>query len=97
MGLLLKFIYSEKATIVFEIFTVDLFYVVTVKSTFEISQNFMPFSEYMNFYNPKPYEGEIFVSVPAKICSGDCHSPLHTRFLRSCRQRVRDLEDLLKS
>ena len=35
--------------------TVDLsvFYVVTVKSTVEISQNFVAFSEYMNFkYNP---------------------------------------------
>ena len=48
--LLLKFIYSEKATNFFEISTVDLSYVVTVKSTVEISQNFVAFSEYMNFY-----------------------------------------------
>ena len=34
--------YSEKAT-------VDLSYVVTVISTVEISQNFVAFSEYMNF------------------------------------------------
>ena len=39
----LKFVYSEKAT------TVDLSYVVTVKPTVEISQNFVTFSEYMNF------------------------------------------------
>ena len=46
---LLKFIYSEKATIFCEIFTVDLSYVVMVKSTVEISQNFVAFSDYMNF------------------------------------------------
>ena len=46
---LVKFIYSEKATNFCEISTVDLFYVVTVKSTVEISQNFVAFSEYMNF------------------------------------------------
>ena len=44
-----KFIYSEKATIFCEISTVYLSYVVTVKSTVEISQNFVAFSEYMNF------------------------------------------------
>ena len=38
----IKFIYSEKATI-------DLPYVLMVKSTVEISQNFVAFSEYMNF------------------------------------------------
>ena len=46
---LLKFIYSEKATNFCEISTLDLSYVVTVKSTVEISQNFVAFSEYMNF------------------------------------------------
>ena len=45
----LKFIYYEKATKFCEISTVDLSYVVTVKSTVEISQNFVAFSEYMNF------------------------------------------------
>ena len=45
----LKFIYSEKATKFCEISTVDLSYVVPVKSTVEISQNFEAFSEYMNF------------------------------------------------
>ena len=45
----LKFIYSEKATNFCEISTVDLSYVVTVKSMVEISQNFVAFSEYMNF------------------------------------------------
>ena len=44
-----KFIYSEKAAKFYEISIVDLSYVVTVKSTVEISQNFVAFSEYMNF------------------------------------------------
>jgi hypothetical protein len=44
-----KFIYSEKATNFCEISTVDLSYVVTVKSMVEISQNFVAFSKYMNF------------------------------------------------
>ena len=46
-----KFIYSEKAKKFCEISTVDLSYVVTVKSTMEILQNFVAFSEYMNFNN----------------------------------------------
>ena len=45
----LKFIYSERATKFYEISTLDLSYVVMVKSTVEISQNFMALSEYMNF------------------------------------------------
>ena len=46
----LKFIYSEKATKFCEISTIDLSYVVLVKSTaVEILQNFVAFSEYMNF------------------------------------------------
>ena len=48
-----KFIYSEKATKFCEISTVDLSYVVTVKSTVEISQIFVAFSEYMNFIYQK--------------------------------------------
>ena len=44
-----KFIYSEKATKFCEISTVDLSYVVPVKSTLEILHNFVPFSECMNF------------------------------------------------
>ena len=44
-----KFISSEKATKVFEIFTLLLSYVVPVKSKVKISQNFKAFSEYTNF------------------------------------------------
>ena len=46
---MLKFIYSEKATEFCEIFTLLLSYVVQVKSKAKISQNFVAFSEYMNF------------------------------------------------
>ena len=45
----LKFIYSEKATKFCEISTLLLSYVVPVKSKVEILQNFVAFSEYMNF------------------------------------------------
>ena len=45
---LIKFIYSKKASIFCKISTVDLSYVVTVKSMVEILQNFVAFSEYMN-------------------------------------------------
>ena len=44
-----KFIYSEKATKFCEIFTLLLSYIVPVKSKVKISQNFVAFSEYMNF------------------------------------------------
>ena len=46
---LLKFVYSEKATKFCEISTVDLTGTTSDKSTVEIAQNFVAFSEYMNF------------------------------------------------
>ena len=46
---IVKFIYSEKATKFCEIFILLLSYVVPVKSKAKISQNFVAFSEYMNF------------------------------------------------
>ena len=51
LAAIVKFIYFEKAIIFCEISAVDLSYIliVTVKSTVEISQNFVAFSEYMNF------------------------------------------------
>ena len=49
--ILLQFIYSEKATQFFEIFTFLLSYAVSVKSKVKISQIFVAFSEYMNFKN----------------------------------------------
>ena len=45
----IKFIYSEKATKFCKIFILLLSYVVPVKSKVKISQNFVAFSEYFNF------------------------------------------------
>ena len=45
----LKFIYSEKASKFCKTSSVDLSYVVPVKSTMEVSQKYVAFSEYMNF------------------------------------------------
>ena len=45
----MKFMYSEKATNFCEISTLLLYYAVPVKSKVEISQNFVAFSEYMNY------------------------------------------------
>ena len=56
----LKFIYSEKATTFCDISTGDLSYVAKVKSTVEILQDFVAFSEYMNFI--------IFIYFKNKIC-----------------------------
>ena len=42
-------LYSEKATNFFEIFTLLLTVCTAVKSNVKISQNFVAFSEYMNF------------------------------------------------
>ena len=56
----LKFIYSEKATK----FNLLLSYVVPVKSKVKIAQNFVAFSEYMNF---KGLEGRLVVQGPLKI------------------------------
>ena len=47
--IMVKFIYSEKATKCCDIFTLRLSYVVPVKSKVKISQNFVAFLEYMNF------------------------------------------------
>ena len=45
----LKFIYSEKATKFCKTFILRLITVHTVKSKVKILQNFVAFSEYMNF------------------------------------------------
>ena len=47
----LKFNYLEKAAKFCEIFALLLSYVVPVKSKVKISQNFVTFSDYMNFKN----------------------------------------------
>ena len=57
---LVNFIHSEKTTNFCKISTVDLSYVVAVKSMVEISQNFVAFSEYMNFTSK-------YVQVPQSL------------------------------
>ncbi len=57
---------SEKAKIFCEISTVDLFYVVMVKCTVEILQNFVAFSEYTNFnigWSQQPWTDMVQISV----------------------------------
>ena len=58
-----KFIYSEKVTKFCKISTVNLSYIVPVKFTVEISQNFVAFSEYINLHK---YSSS-FLRRPKKI------------------------------
>ena len=51
--------YSEEATKFCEIFTLNLTLVGTVKSKVEILQNFVAFSEYMNFSRLDCQEHEV--------------------------------------
>ena len=52
-----KFIYSEKATKLCEIFTLLLTVCTVDKSKVKISQNFVAFSEYMNFMHSDDLDG----------------------------------------
>ena len=60
---ILKFIYSEKATKFCEISTLLLSYVVPVKRKVEISQNFVAFSEYMNFNKNRSFGTEVLCKI----------------------------------
>ena len=52
-----KFIYSEKSTKFCKIFTLLLIVCTVVKSKVKVSQNFVAFSEYMNFiYQNRRYQ-----------------------------------------
>ena len=52
---LVKFTYFEKTSKFCEISTLFLSYVVPINSKVEISQNFLAFSEYMNFTQSTQY------------------------------------------
>ena len=66
---MIKFIYSEKAAKFCEIFPLLMTTVHTVKSKGMISQNFVAFSEYMNFtYDRKPFQS-CLLSNPSRITS----------------------------
>ena len=58
-----KFLYSEKATKFCKIFTLLLSYVVPDKIKVKISQNFVAFSEYMNFTKKRPFCTWQFVKI----------------------------------
>ena len=85
--MLVKFIYSEKATKFCEIFPLLFTVCTVVKSKRKISQNFVAFSEYMNFINVRLlYKIIIFLltaSYASIVVKGTffCHSlkclPLH--------------------
>ena len=47
--MLVKFIYSKKVTKFCKVSTVDLTVTIQNKSTVEVSQSFVVFSEYINF------------------------------------------------
>ena len=74
---MLKFIYSEKATKFWEISIVDLSYVVPVKSKVEISQNFVAFSEYMNFIKCRDYFQFFISTFLASLCIFGDNDSLH--------------------
>ena len=70
---LVNFIYSEKATKFCEIFPLLLTVCTVVKSKGKISQNFVAFSEYMNFTNSlrktvnnqaKNNQGHMYLYIP---------------------------------
>ena len=63
----LKFIYSKKATNFCKISTGDLSYQLPVKSTLEISQNFVAFSEYMNFTKVHSLLNSVWTMVQALL------------------------------
>ena len=65
-----------------EISTVDLSYVVTVKSTVEISQNFVAFSEYMNFIK----KGFTYRCRQQQVV-GHFHQVVHIQEKRVCRHK----------
>ena len=64
---LIKFIYSEKATIFCEISILLLSYVVLIKSKVEVSQTFVAFSEYTNF--TLTGTGQILAEFKARQCA----------------------------
>ena len=68
----LQFIYSDKATKFCKISPLDLSYVVPVKSTVEISQYFVAFSEYM-YFNINGRISDPNVNLPLLIL-GPCKS-----------------------
>ena len=77
-----KFIYSEKATKFCKIFTLLLTGTTYDKSKVKISQNFMAFSEYMNFKRRTCYLLAPFVKTsnqPTDFCHANGKKIIATR------------------
>ena len=75
----LKFIYSEKATKFWKIFTLLLTVCAVVKSKVKISQNLGAFSEYMNFKKAFVWvDGRrILIEKSDQSSSGGIHLKIH--------------------
>ena len=91
-----KFIYSEKATKFCKISTLLLFVCTVDKSKVEISQNFVTFSEYMNFKNKQTKSFQFLLTFRTKIrCLSrrlsalPCNNSHHT-FLLQSKTRLRE-------
>ena len=80
---LLKFVYSEKATEFCEISTLLLSTVHTDKSKVEILQNFVAFSEYMNF--KIQLERVELLNIPSEMISSHYYVPSKLTYLEFCR------------
>ena len=64
---MVKFIHSEKATKFCKISILLLSYLVPVKNKVEISQNFVAFSEYMNFKPLDLWQASEFSQISRKM------------------------------
>ena len=101
----IQFIYSEKATNFCEISTVNMPYVVTVKSKMEIQQNFVAQSEYMNFIICRPgFENLRTVQLKCRFTTGvklflNLHSYINTPayslnyFMKYCSRKIQVLKN----
>ena len=96
--ILLKFVYSEKATNFCEISTLLLFTVHTDKSKVEISQNSVAFSEYMIFTcvkNTLTFRRQRYPVIFGQTIEVSGHSGAYSFFLSAeekvCRIYVRTL------
>ena len=87
MDVLLKFMYSEKAPKFCKISTVDLTFTTEDEFKVEISQNFVSFSEYMNFNPPRLTLTQALLVHPASL-SLRTYSPFIFKKLGQCERQA---------
>ena len=85
MTLCLKFINSEKATKFCEIVTLLLAGTTKDKSKVKISQNFVAFSEYMNF-KVSHFENRAVRACEFQVQIGYFDERSHPRFVLGCKR-----------